>query len=229
MSPWLDHKKILLLLVMFSTDVFGKTHIVLVRDNSFNPATIVIEAGDTVRWVNEGPGSHNVYAVGRFRCANGCEANGGDGNPSNLPWVSEVTFRIPETIPYQCQPHVGFGMVGTVVVQNPSSGSTHQVMANNDNTFTPGDLEIQAGDVVFFNNAGGEHNFKADDDSLLCANGCEGDGLTVDTDPTGFPWEFYMRFNEVRDIPYHCANPAHSNQTAVLRIISDVIFEGGFE
>ncbi len=218
-----------LLLLLASDFVYGKTHTVVVRDNSFNPATVVIEAGDTVRWVNEGPGSHNVYAIGRFRCANGCEAEGGDGTPSDLPWIAEVTFRTVETIPYQCQPHVGFGMVGTVVVQSPNQGTTHQVTAQVDNTFSPDDLTILAGDVVRFSNAGGEHNLVADDGSLHCADGCAGDGQSTDTDPTGFPWAFYVRFDTPGVMPYHCANPAHSNQTGLLTILSDVFFLNGFE
>ncbi|WP_162846820.1 cupredoxin domain-containing protein [Marinicella litoralis] len=209
--------------------MLSKTHVVTVRDNSFNPATVVIEAGDTVRWVNAGPGAHNVYSMGRFRCANGCDANAGDGSPSSDLWVAEVTFRIPETVPYECQPHVQFGMVGTVVVQNPSSTTTHQITANPDNTFTPDHLHIMAGDVVYINNQGGEHNFQADDDSIICADGCEGDGQSVDSDPTGFQWELYRRFDTPRLIRYHCANPNHSAQTGVLKVISDVLFSHGFD
>ncbi len=204
-------------------------HVVTVRDNSFSPATVVIEAGDTVRWVNEGPGAHNVYAPGWFRCAEGCEANGGSGNPSTSAWVAEVTFRIPETVPYQCQPHVQFGMVGTVVVQTPSSGTTHQINAEPNNTFSPTDLEITAGDVVYFSNQGGEHNFQADDDSIICADGCVGDGQLVDPSPTGFPWEFYRRFDVPQVIPFHCANPSHIGQTGVLTVIADLLFSNGFE
>lgn len=212
-----------------ATGCVAKTHVVTVRDNSFNPANLVIEAGDTVRWVNEGPSAHNIYAVGKFRCAEGCEAEGGNGNPSSADWVSEVTFRVPETVFYECQPHVGFGMVGTVVVQTPTTGTTHQIDAELDDTFVPDDLTITAGDVVYFSNQGGEHNVRFDDDSLICAEGCLGDGQTVDTDPTGFPWEFYARFNQAGDYPFHCANPAHTGQTGILRINSDAIFVAGFE
>lgn len=202
---------------------------VIVKDNSFAPANIVIEAGDTVRWINEGPSAHNIYAAGRFRCANGCDAEGGNGNPSNAAWVSEVTFRRPETIPYECQPHVGFGMVGTVTVQTPSTGTTYAITAEPDNSFEPDDLTIEAGDVVYFSNNGGEHNFRTIDDALICADGCQGDGQITDTAPTGFPWEFYVRFNQPQVIGYFCANPSHSQQIGILRINSDVIFSQGFE
>ena len=218
-----------LMLLLASAPLGARTHVVTVQDNSFSPANIVIEAGDTVRWVNQGPGAHNVYAVGKFRCANGCDADGGNGSAAANNWVAEVTFRVPETVAYECQPHVQFGMVGTVVVQTPSSGTTHSIGAQADNSFLPDDLTILAGDVVFFHNQAGEHNFRADDDSLICADGCEGDGQLVDTDPTGFSWENYVRFDTPGDIPYHCANPAHSGQTGILRVLSDVLFADDFE
>lgn len=219
---------LVLLLASFST-TSAKTHVVTVEDNFFSPVTVVIEAGDTVRWVNQGSAAHNVYAQGKFRCANGCDADGGNGDFTSDAWVSEVTFRIPETIPYVCQPHEKSGMVGTVVVQIPNTGTTHQVEAQVDNTFIPDDITILAGDVVYFSNQGGEHNINSLDDSLICADGCEGDGMTVSTNPTGFPWEFYLRFNVAGDIPYHCANPAHNNQSGILRVLSDVFFRHGFE
>lgn len=216
-------------LTVFTGPLVARTHVVTVQDNSFSPANIVIEAGDTVRWVNQGPGAHNVYAVGKFRCANGCDANGGNGSAAANNWVAEVTFRVPETVAYECQPHVQFGMVGTVVVQTPSTGTTHSIAAQPDNSFVPDDLTILAGDVVFMHNQGGEHNIRFDDDSLICADGCEGDGQLVDTDPTGFQWEVYARFIQPGDHPFHCANPAHTEQTGILRVLSDVLFASGFE
>lgn len=220
---------LLIMLLIWTDFLSAKTHVVTVRDNSFNPVTVVIEAGDTVRWVNEGPGAHNVYAQGKFRCANGCEAEGGNGDASSAAWVAEVTFRTPETIQYECEPHAIFGMFGTVVVQTPSSGTTHQIEARDNDTFVPDDLVILAGDVVYFSNQGGVHNFNAIDDSLICADGCQGDGYTGSTSPTGFPWEFFVRFNEVTEIHYFCANPAHTNQVGILRVLSDVFFRNGFE
>ena len=38
------------------------THTVTVRNFEFDPATLVVEAGDTVRWINES-GAHNVNAL----------------------------------------------------------------------------------------------------------------------------------------------------------------------
>ncbi|MFC3193007.1 plastocyanin/azurin family copper-binding protein [Marinicella sediminis] len=219
----------LLTLCMVSLTVSAAVHEVIVQDNSFSPATVVIEAGDTVRWINQGPGAHNIYAVGRFRCANGCEAEGGNGNPSNAAWVAEVTFRVPETIPYECQPHVNFGMVGTIVVNQPADAVVPEITANPDNTFSPTQLTIMQGDVVFFRNAGGEHNIHSNDDGLICADGCVGDGQNADADPTGFPWEFYHRFAQPGTVILQCDNPAHPAQLTTIEVISELIFSNGFD
>lgn len=92
---------------------------VTVTNIVFNPSTVTIQVGDTVRWTNTA-GFHNVNADGgTFRCANGCDGEGGDGDPASAPWVAQHTFNAPGTFPYHCQIHGapgGFGMSGTVVV-----------------------------------------------------------------------------------------------------------------
>lgn len=89
-------------------------------DDQFQPRDLVIEAGDTVRWTNQGIHPHNVTADdGSFRCANGCDGMGGNGNPSTAMWSFELTFDEPGEIPYHCQNHGapgGIGMAGTVTV-----------------------------------------------------------------------------------------------------------------
>ncbi|HPQ88093.1 MAG TPA: plastocyanin/azurin family copper-binding protein, partial [Gammaproteobacteria bacterium] len=148
--------KLTLIIITFSAN--SKTHEVLVSSNVFSPSSLIIEAGDTVRWRNTG-GTHNVFANdGSFRCANGCDASGGDGNPSSLAWVAEVTFRQTGIFNYYCQPHVSFGMVGSVTVIEPTSVNIHYIQATVGNDFIPADISIQRGDVVKFSNAGGEHN-----------------------------------------------------------------------
>ncbi len=81
---------------------------------SFTPADITIQLGETVRWENTG-GDHNV--------------NGGtdvypdnpegffSGAPASSPWTWDYTFNIPGVYTYQCDLHVGAGMVGTVTVE----------------------------------------------------------------------------------------------------------------
>ena len=89
----------------------------LLDNNTFSPSTVTIAAGGTVTFVNLG-GEHNVTANdGSFRCANGCDGSGGNGNPATNAW--NVTFPFPNagSVPYSCEVHVLEGMTGTVIVQ----------------------------------------------------------------------------------------------------------------
>ncbi len=84
----------------------------------FVPRELTIEPGDTVTWSNLG-GLHNVVADnGAFRCANGCDGQGGNGAPSSQIWRATVTFNQPGTFGYFCEPHgqPGGGMYGTITV-----------------------------------------------------------------------------------------------------------------
>lgn len=92
---------------------------VAVASSFYSPATVTIYAGDSVQWTNTA-GFHNAEADGGlFRCANGCDSNGGNGNASSAPWVASFEFFTPAQVPYHCEIHgVGGGnMKGTVIVQ----------------------------------------------------------------------------------------------------------------
>ncbi len=92
---------------------------VAVASNFFSPSTVTIYAGDSVQWTNTA-GFHNAQADGGlFRCANGCDGNGGNGNAASAPWVASFAFFTPARVPYHCEIHgVGAGqMKGTVIVQ----------------------------------------------------------------------------------------------------------------
>ena len=71
---------------------------------------------------------HNVRADNdSFRCANGCDGEGGNGSPSSSGWSFTRTFNSPATIPYYCEIHGapgGFGMTGTITVENASVPGT---------------------------------------------------------------------------------------------------------
>ncbi len=84
---------------------------------AFAPAQLTITAGDTVTFTNLGGAAHNVHADDNsFRCANGCDGQGGDGNPSAARWTFTLAFNNAGTIHYHCDNHVGMGMVGSIVV-----------------------------------------------------------------------------------------------------------------
>ncbi|MGH9456903.1 MAG: plastocyanin/azurin family copper-binding protein [Thermoanaerobaculia bacterium] len=95
-------------------------HSVEVRDDFFSPATLTIQEGDSVTWTNFGNMPHNVRANdGSFRCANGCDGQGGNGTASAAQWSFTLTFDDPGTIPYFCEVHgtPTAGMRGTVIVE----------------------------------------------------------------------------------------------------------------
>jgi plastocyanin len=100
------------------------------RNDIFSPANLTIQVGDRVTWRNVGM-AHNVNAVSgptQFRCANGCDGQGGNGTPASNAWQFTITFDQAGTIQYQCDTHGsvagGFGMIGSVTVQSGGGGGS---------------------------------------------------------------------------------------------------------
>jgi plastocyanin len=84
---------------------------------AFSPTPITITAGDSVTFNNLGGAAHNVHAADNsFRCANGCDGQGGNGDPSATNWTFTLTFNTPGTVNYYCDNHVSMGMTGSIVV-----------------------------------------------------------------------------------------------------------------
>src|SRR6056297_2790154 len=88
------------------------THTVDVTNNEYTPAVITISPGDEVTWTNS-EGFHNV---------NGTTGTYPDnpesfGNNTGTGWTFSHTFNTPGVYDYQCDPHVGVGMVGQVIVE----------------------------------------------------------------------------------------------------------------
>jgi len=86
----------------------------------FDPQSITIHIGETVRWRWDSPG-HNVVsgssgaADGRFCSPNdrGCNVA-----PTSISGTTyEHTFTEAGTFPYFCQPHFAFGMTARVIVE----------------------------------------------------------------------------------------------------------------
>jgi len=108
------------------------------QGNSFNDPTTntnVTNAavGDTITFNNVGasPGFHNVRSDGptTFRCANGCDGAGGNGDPSSTNWTATITLTAANTIQYYCEIHgaPGQGMSGTINVAVPVELQTFDV------------------------------------------------------------------------------------------------------
>ena len=114
-------KKITLLFIstVLSCAFFATNHNVTTVGNTFSPANITINQGDTVTWTNGG-GSHNVNAT-LATYPNNPEGFG--NSVSSSSWTLQHIFSIPGTYDYQCDPHTGMGMVGTVVVNTVSTPS----------------------------------------------------------------------------------------------------------
>lgn len=115
-----------LLLAAASASAGGTNHNVSVGGAAgfaFVPATLTISQGDTVTFTNAG-GNHNVVSTSPaavFRCAQGCDGAGGNGDVSGVLWSAVVTFNNPGTVDYYCELHglPGQGMAGTIIVNIP--------------------------------------------------------------------------------------------------------------
>jgi plastocyanin len=84
---------------------------VRISPNQFDPPTLTIKAGQTVRWI-WGGGTHNVVS------GENCTEDGvfKSGEPQ-AGGTFERKFETPGTFPYHCRPHCSEGMRGTIVVQ----------------------------------------------------------------------------------------------------------------
>lgn len=105
------------------------THTVMVLDNSFSPADLTIQAGDTVRWENPAGGNPHDVTADDFSFA----------SQTLSQFNFQMTFEDPGLIPYHCTVHGapgGIGMTGTVTVEG--AGSDFQINAGlNDSWFNP--------------------------------------------------------------------------------------------
>jgi plastocyanin len=83
----------------------------------FEPDTLTIKAGDSVKWVNNKLAPHNVV----FDSSKMDEAVATKMSHKSLlfsPGESfESTFNEPGEYSYYCEPHRGAGMVGKIVVK----------------------------------------------------------------------------------------------------------------
>lgn len=112
-------------------------HIVETSGNSFSPADLTVEVGDTVEWRNTSQGLHNVVADdGSF--------NSGSASTSN--WTFQVVFVAEGDDPYYCEIHGGAGGVGmsgevhvnpVTGVENDSKKFDYRLSQNYPNPFNP--------------------------------------------------------------------------------------------
>lgn len=111
-SSWIRKSWIFCLIAVVHVGAAGQTtHMIGVTSNVFTPDEITINVGDTVLWTNTA-GFHNV---------NGTQATyplnpESFGNSTGTGWTYSHVFTVSGEYDYQCDPHVGLGMVGTITV-----------------------------------------------------------------------------------------------------------------
>ena len=129
------------MLALFAVTASAVDHQVVAMNTPnrhFEPPTLEINVGDTVTFINDpsDPGFHNARsdadAVTQFRCANGCDGAGGNGDPSGAAWSSTVTITpamAGHTIGYHCDVHGSMGMTGTITVNGAATGGNVPITA----------------------------------------------------------------------------------------------------
>ncbi len=101
----------LILFILPANLLAQATHYVAVTSNVYTPKNITVNVGDTVVWTCT-QGRHNVNG-NTSTFPNNAE---GFGNSLGSNWTFKHVFKRTGKNDYQCDPHVGFGMVGTVTV-----------------------------------------------------------------------------------------------------------------
>lgn len=122
---------------------------VTIADFSFSPASLTINQGDTVTWVNNGPTPHSATA------------NNGSFNTGILKagQSGSHTFSQAGTFSYYCQPHPY--MKATIVVQAAHTGGTSGDGGSSDTAGATGSSDTgatasQADDGPALPNTGGD-------------------------------------------------------------------------
>jgi plastocyanin len=92
-----------------TTPPTGRVDIVLTSTLRFSPSQVTIQAGTTVRWINDVTMFHTITPDGHSEWAEGTVTSAGD--------TFEHTFNNAGTFAYFCSPHRGDAMTGVIIVQ----------------------------------------------------------------------------------------------------------------
>ncbi|WP_049968230.1 plastocyanin/azurin family copper-binding protein [Haloferax prahovense] len=112
-----------------NTNPDGTAHVSMNEDFAFDPKTLTVSAGTTVRWVNESEVGHTVtayedeipteapyFASGGFESERAAR-NDVSGGLLATDETYEHTFDVTGTYAYVCIPHESSGMTGTITVK----------------------------------------------------------------------------------------------------------------
>ena len=113
----------------------GVTHVITTNGFAYEPADLSVNPGDTVIW-EHGGGTHTVTF------GDDCVSDGGL-NDSLSATNGAIVWRVPEdmagmTQNYFCQPHCGFGMVGSLQIGGEVVDCLGDI--NDDGSITVDDL-----------------------------------------------------------------------------------------
>ncbi len=97
-------------------------HVVNAEARIFNPDVIYVKPGDNVRFVNMT--SHDAVSINQVplpdgQVFEGMLPEGAEGWKSKMGNDFTLEMDIEGVYPYVCIPHIGFGMVGVIVVGEP--------------------------------------------------------------------------------------------------------------
>ena len=107
--------------------IVNVNHTVQTSGLAFTPDSITINLGDTVTFINTG-GNHNVNGTTSTFPSNPASF----GNSLGTGWTFTHVFTVAGTYDYQCDPHVGMGMIGKVIV-SPSTSNLSYTWLNLSN------------------------------------------------------------------------------------------------
>ena len=93
------------------TNSYAEEHVINAQARVFNPDIIYVQPGDTVKFINMT--SHDAKSVEGLIPVGAQPFDSGLGNNLTLQLDTEGVYG------YVCVPHIGFGMVGVIVVGNP--------------------------------------------------------------------------------------------------------------
>lgn len=89
-------------------------HIINVLSFAFNPKSLVINEGETVKWVNKTGKNHNIDGTKQKYSSN--PENLYSGPPDANNWEYTFRFNIPGTYKYESELYANTGMKGTIEV-----------------------------------------------------------------------------------------------------------------
>jgi len=98
-------------LMIASVPAQAEEHIVNAQTRAFAPDILYVQPGDSVQWINMT--SHNTVSQDVLL------PEGAQGWRSALGENLSITPTVEGVYPYVCEPHIGFGMVGVIVVGKP--------------------------------------------------------------------------------------------------------------